>query len=73
MIARHASAVDIDDVHSAAIRKEIGQRLDRYYKSELPEAPAELEQLVARLRQLDSQTAPRLAESPSGRPDRSAR
>jgi hypothetical protein len=73
MIAGHASAVDIDDIHSAAICKEIGQHLDRYYRSELSETPPELEQLVARLHQLDSQAAPRLAESSSGRPDRSAR
>jgi len=61
MIAGPRSAVDIDVVHSAAICKEIGQRLERYYDSETSGTPAELERLLARLRQLDQQ-----AESPSG-------
>jgi hypothetical protein len=53
MIARPASTVDIDDIHSAAICKEIGRRLDRYYKSEMSEPSPELEELLARLHQLD--------------------
>jgi hypothetical protein len=62
MMARHASAVDIDDIHSAAICKEIGQRLDGFYGSQLPEAPAELMLLLARLQQLDRQDEPYRAD-----------
>jgi hypothetical protein len=63
MIAGPRSAVDIDDVHSAAICKAIGERLDRYYNSETSETPAELERLLARLRQLDERAEPTSAGS----------
>ena len=52
--ARH---VEIDNIHSAAICREIGLRLDLYFKKDAPptEASPELERLLARLRQLDEQ------------------
>ena len=52
--ARH---VEIDSTHSAAICREIGQRLDRQFKKEALEPSPELERLVARLRELDRQDA----------------
>jgi hypothetical protein len=56
MIARPAPSVEIDSVHSAAICREVGQRLDLYFRKEVPDTtPPELEQLMARLRQLDRQ------------------
>lgn len=48
--ARH---VEIDNIHSAAICREIGQRLELYFKKQLPEEPPELKRLLARLPQLD--------------------
>jgi len=50
--ARH---VEIDNIHSAAICREIGQRLGLYFKKELLEEPPELKRLLARLPQLDKQ------------------
>ncbi len=52
--ARH---VDIDTNHSAAICREIGQRLDLYFRKDAPatEASPELGRLIARLKQLDEQ------------------
>jgi hypothetical protein len=53
--ARH---VDIDNNHSAAICREIGARLDLYFKKDAPapQASPELERLLARLRQLDERS-----------------
>lgn len=53
MIAAPVSKVHIDDVHSAAICKEIGQRLERYYSTEISSPSVELKRLLARLQQLD--------------------
>jgi hypothetical protein len=52
--ARH---VEIDSTHAAAICREIAQRLDRYFKKDAPAASPspQLEQLLARLRQLEEQ------------------
>ena len=55
MIASSAPPVEIDSVHSAAICKEVGHRLELYFKKELPDTPPELERLLARLSQLDRQ------------------
>jgi len=50
--ARH---VELDSTHSMAICREIGQRLDLYFRkdSPQPEESPELQRLLARLRQLD--------------------
>jgi len=52
--ARH---VEIDNIHSAAICREIGQRLELYFRKDAPqtEASPELQRVLARLRQLDEQ------------------
>ena len=58
MTASAAPPVEIDSVHSAAIRKEVGERLDRYLSGEMPDTPPELERLLQRLRELDREDAP---------------
>ena len=57
MDTRHFSPtpVEIDSVHCAAIRDEIGHRLDRYLKREISDTPPELERLLVRLKQLERQ------------------
>jgi hypothetical protein len=56
MIASPAPSVEIDSVHSAAICKELGHRLDLYFRKEIPDTTRpELERLIARLRQLERQ------------------
>ena len=58
MTASPAPPVEIDSVHSAAIRKEVGERLDRYFSKEMRDTPPELERLLRRLRELDREDAP---------------
>src|SRR5215469_12629062 len=55
MVARCCPPVpiDLDSAHCVAICEEVGYRLDRYLKKELPDASPELARLIARLRQLD--------------------
>ena len=55
MIASPAPPVEIDSIHSAAICKELGHRLELHFRKEAPDTPPELERLLARLRQLDRQ------------------
>jgi hypothetical protein len=51
--ARH---VEIDNIHSAAICREIGHRLERYFANDTPpDASPELERLLERLRQRDGE------------------
>jgi hypothetical protein len=63
MTASPAPPVEIDSVHSAAICKEVGERLDLYFRTEISDTSPELKQLLLRLRELDRgdvpQTAPR--------------
>jgi hypothetical protein len=61
MTARPAPPVEIDSVHSAAICKEVGQRLDLYFRKEISDTPPELKQLLLRLRELDRGDAPPVA------------
>jgi hypothetical protein len=61
MIASPAPPVEIDSVHSAAICKEVGARLDLYFRKEIPDTPPELERLLLRLRELDRQDTPPIA------------
>lgn len=61
MTASAAPPVEIDSVHSAAICKEVGERLDRYFSREMPDTPPELERLLLRLDELDRQDAPPIA------------
>ena len=58
MTARSAPPVEIDSVHSAAICKEVGERLDRYFSKEISDTPPELARLVRRLCELDCQDVP---------------
>jgi hypothetical protein len=55
MIAAVARHVEIDSTHSAAICREIGQRLDREFRKEAPELSPELERLLAQLQDIDWQ------------------
>lgn len=61
MTASPTAPVEIDSVHSAAICKEVGERLDRYFSKEMPDTPPEQERLLRRLRELDDQNAPPIA------------
>jgi hypothetical protein len=45
--------IDIDRVHSAALRREIGERLRVYFQRELPPPPPRLRQLLKQLAQSD--------------------
>ena len=58
MTASPAPPVEIDSVHSAAICKEVGERLDRYFGKAFSDMPPELERLFQRLRELDRENAP---------------
>jgi hypothetical protein len=50
--------IGIDEVHSSAIRTEIGERLWQFLSSEETELPANLEYRLNRLRELDDDYLP---------------
>jgi hypothetical protein len=50
--------IRIDEVHSSAIRTEIGERLRQFLSREETELPANLEYRLNRLRELDDDYLP---------------
>jgi hypothetical protein len=50
--------IRIDEVHSSAIRTEIGERLRQFLSKDETELPANLEDRLNRLRELDDDYSP---------------
>jgi hypothetical protein len=55
--------IQIDSVHRAAIREELGHRLSQYLKNKIPENPPRLKLLLDQFRQPDREEAPSIAPS----------